>query len=418
MRLEVGFGTGVQAFDVPEANCVGVMHPNKLETGLAGIEAVKAALVAPLGSKRLSSIVKPGEKVVIVTSDSTRPMPSKKVLPSVLDELEETANLKDVTVVIALGTHKPHSEEEIRKLVGDESFERVHCVNGDPNDCLRMGVTSSGTPVEITRVVAQADRRVALGNIEFHYFAGYSGGAKAILPGVASRAAIHANHRWMVEDLAAAGRIDDNPVRRDIDEALKFCPLDFIVNVVLDEKKEIVYAISGDPIKAHREGCRFLNSYYAAPLEKRADIVIASQGGAPKDADLAQTQKALENAKHAVRDGGITILVGACGKGLGEKVFQEWMTTSPSPDFMIDRIKRDFQLGGHKAASIALALKKFEIYLVSEMDPGLVRSALLQPFSSVQEALDKAFEKLGKDASVLVMPSAGSTLPVVGRFDS
>jgi nickel-dependent lactate racemase len=163
---------------------------------------------------------------------------------------------------------------------------------------------------------------------------------------------------------------------------------------------------------AHREGCRFLDRLYRKEIGARADIVIASQGGAPKDLNLYQTQKALDNAKHAVKDGGVIILVGSCREGLGEAVFEEWMTQSESPAAMIERIQRDFKLGGHKAAAIALVLQKADIYLVSEMKPDFVEKIFLKPFPTVQAALDAAFLKLGKTATVLVMPYGGSTLPV------
>lgn len=241
----------------------------------------------------------------------------------------------------------------------------------------------------------------------------YSGGAKAIMPGVSTRAAIQFNHSRMVLPEAAAGRLEDNPVRMDIEEALQYCPLDFIVNVVLDEHKEIIHADAGHFIKAHREGCRFLDTLYRKDIGERADIVIASQGGAPKDLNLYQTQKALDNAKHAVKPGGVIILVGSCKEGLGEEVFEEWMTESESPKAMVERIQQDFQLGGHKAAAIGMVLESSDIYMVSEMEPAFVESIFLKPFATVQAAVGAAFAKLGQDATVFVMPYGGSTLPTV-----
>ena len=274
-----------------------------------------------------------------------------------------------------------------------------------------MGTTAAGTPVDITRVVAEAGRRICLGNIEYHYFAGYSGGVKAIMPGVSTRAAIQANHSKMILPEARAGALDGNPLRMDIEEAGAICGVDFILNVVLGEHKEILRAVAGHPVKAHRAGCAFLDALYLKELPRAADIVLVSQGGAPKDLNLYQTQKALDNARHAVRPGGIIILIGSCREGLGERVFEEWMTTSPSPAAMIERIGRDFQLGGHKAAAIAMTLEKAQVWLVSELEPDFVRSIFLTPQPSVQEALDAAFAALGRGASVLAMPYGGSTLP-------
>ena len=301
----------------------------------------------------------------------------------------------------------------MRKLAGERAWQEIRCVDGAPEDCVHLGVTSRGTPVDITRVVAEADRRVCLGNIEYHYFAGYSGGAKAIMPGVSTRAAIQANHSMMVQEAACAGNLDTNPLRQDIEEAAALCGVDFLLNVVLDEHKQILRAVAGDVTAAHRAGCAFLDTLYRKEIEQRADIVIVSQGGAPKDLNLYQTQKALDNAKHAVRDGGVVILVGSCKEGLGEKTFEAWMTAAPTPHSLIERIQREFRLGGHKAAAIAMVLEHADIYLVSDLAPELVASLFMQPFSTVQAAYDAAAEKLGKDASVLVMPYGGSTLPHV-----
>ncbi len=412
MELTFGFGTGVQTCQVPDGNLMGVLHASEAEPGLTGEAEVRRALEAPIGAPRLREVVRPGEKIAIVTSDITRPMPTYKVMPAVLDELYAAGvSPGDITLVFALGSHRHHTEEERRKLAGERAWKEIACVDCDPQDCVHMGVTSRGTPVDVTRVVAEADRRICLGNIEFHYFAGYSGGAKAIMPGVSTRAAIQANHSMMVRDEARAGALEGNPIREDIEEAGAICGIDYIVNVVLSEHKEILRAVAGHPVKAHREGCRYLDRLYLKELPCEADIVLVSQGGAPKDLNLYQTQKALDNARHAVRRGGVIVLIGSCREGLGERVFQEWMTTSPSPRSMIERIGVDFQLGGHKAAAIAMTLEKADIYLVSELDPDFVRSIFLTPQPTVQEALDRAFEKMGPEATVLAMPYGGSTLP-------
>jgi len=414
MRFEIGFGTTPQALEIPDGNIVGVLMPNEVEVAVKGVELVVEALQNPIGAAKLSEIVKPGEKVVIITSDVTRPVPSYKIIPPILDELQSVGvKLEDITVVFALGCHRNQTQEEMKKLVGEEVYNKVRCVDGDPDDCIHLGRTKMGTPVDITRIVAEADRRICIANIEYHYFAGYSGGAKPIMPGVSSRDAIQNNHSRMVLPEAQAGRMVDNPVRNDIEEAIEYCPIDFIVNVVLDEKKEIIKAVAGHHVQAHREGCKFLDLLYRKEISNRADIVVVSQGGAPKDLNLYQTQKALDNAKHAVKKGGVIVLVGSCKEGLGEHVFEEWILSAPTASSMIDRIKEDFQLGGHKAAAIAMVLEDSDVYLVSEMDADFVRDIFLTPFSTAQEALDAAFAKMGKDASVLVMPFGGSTLPVM-----
>ncbi len=412
MKLEFGFGEGVQAVEVPDRNLLGVLMANEVPKGLTNEAEVARALAHPIGTPRLGEIVHPGEKIAIVTSDITRPCPTWRIMPALLDELYAAGcRREDIALVFALGSHRHHTPEEQRKLAGERAWAEIRCVDGDPSDCVHMGATDCGTPVDITRIVAEADRRICLGNIEYHYFAGYSGGAKAIMPGCSTREAIQSNHRMMVREEAHAGNLDSNPLRQDLEQAAAICGVDFIVNVVLDEHKQIVRAVAGDLVEAHREGCKFLDQMYLKKIDSRADIVLVSQGGAPKDLNLYQTQKALDNAKHAVKPGGTIILIGSCREGLGEKVFEQWMLSAPTPESMIERIGRDFQLGGHKAAAIAMVLKNAEIYLVSELDDDFVEKIFLKPAKSAQDALDRAFARLGPDATVLAMPYGGSTLP-------
>ncbi len=413
MNIELGYGKGKAHLCVPEKNLQAVLRPNKVEISLRGEEEVIRALKNPIGCKRLSDIVGAGESVCIVTSDITRPMPSRIVLPAVLRELSEGGvREEDITVVFALGNHRRHTEEEKKYLAGEEVYEKIRCVDSDQKRIVHLGNTSSGTPVDVFEEVARADRLICMGNIEYHYFAGYSGGAKAIMPGVSTAAAIQANHSKMVEETSAAGRIEGNNLRADIDEIPRFLKIDFIVNVVLDETKKIIRAVAGDVIAAHREGCRFLDGLYKVAIKKRADIVIVSPGGYPKDINLYQAQKALDNSKHAVRDGGVIILAASCREGLGEEVFERWMTRAKSPEEMVEKIQKHFELGGHKAAAIGMVMGRAEVYLVSDMEEDFVRSLFFTPFKSVQEAFDAAMNKMGRGADVICMPYGGSTLPV------
>lgn len=414
MQLIYGFGEGQMTVEVPQGNLLGELHANKVELGLTGDAEIKRALLSPIGSPRLKDIVKPGEKIVVISSDITRPMPTWLVMPHLLDELYlARVDKKDITLVFGLGIHREHTQSEMKKLAGERAYAEIRVEDSTPNDCINLGMTQSGTPVDMSRRVAEADRRICLGNIEYHYFAGYSGGGKALMPGVSNNAAIQANHRMMVRHEASAGRLEGNPIREDIEEAAAMVGIDFLLNVVLDEHKQVVKAVAGDSILAHREGCRFLDSFYLKHLPKKADIVLVSQGGAPKDLNLYQTQKALDNAKHAVRDGGIIILIGSCKEGLGEDVFVRWMKEASSARSLVERVHQEFELGGHKAAAIAMVLEKAEVFLVSEMDPGLVTSMFMQPFATAQEAFDEAIARLGKDTTVLSMPFGGSTLPRV-----
>lgn len=416
MKLEFGYGEGVQTVEVPDKNLMAVLMANETDHERRGQDAVNYALENPIASAKLSEMVKPGQKVAIITSDISRPLPSYDVLPGVLKELEKAGIPdEDITVVFALGSHRKQTEEEMLHLAGEYAYNKVRCIDSDPDDCILTGTSSNGTPFAFTRSVAEADFRIALGNIEFHYFAGYSGGVKALMPGVSTPEAIQANHSRMVSPDACAGKLEGNPVREDLEEALQYCPVHFIVNAVLDEHKHIVYAVAGDVIKAHRDGCAYLDKMYRKPIPKKADIVLVSQGGAPKDANLYQTQKALDNAKHAVRDGGTMIVIGACNEGLGSAKFEEWLVNAPTAHSMVERIGKDFQLGGHKAAAIGMVLERASIDLVSEMDDDFVRSIFLNPQPSAQEAFDKAMEKYGSDATVIAMPFGGATLPIAEK---
>lgn len=414
MVYEFGFGKEIQKVDIPNDIRVRELTANK-DIEFKAIDAdVVNALENPIGSKRLKDIVRPGEKIAIITSDITRPMPTYKVMPALIEELE-AGGVKpcDITLVFALGSHRKQTPEEQKRLAGEYAYNKINMLDSDVDDCVHMGFTSSGTPVDITRVVAEADRKIALGNIEFHYFAGYSGGYKAIMPGVSTPAAIQSNHKMMIRPESCAGRLEGNPVREDIEEAGRLCGVDFILNVVLDEHKNIVKVVCGDPIKAHREGAKFLDKLYTKEIDCGADIVIVSQGGAPKDLNLYQTQKALDNSKHAVKDGGIIILIGSCAEGYGEETFEDWMLNSESPDALVNKIRENFVLGGHKAAAIGMVLQRAEIYLVSDMDPELVKRSFMKPYMSAQQAFDDALAKLGKSADVITMPYGGSVLPRV-----
>lgn len=417
MRIEVGFGDGTQSCEVGEKNLGLVLQQNQVPVELTGQAEVARALATPLGAPRLVQLARPGQRVAIVTSDVTRPLPTWEVLPPVLDELWAAGvDPADVTVVFALGSHRLQTPEEQRRLAGEQAWAQVRCVDSAACAFEHVGQTRRGTPVDIAAPVATADLVVCLGNVEFHYFAGYSGGAKAIFPGCSTPEAIAHNHAMMSDPAARAGQLAGNPVREDLEEAAALVGADFVVNVVLDEEKRIVHAAAGDMTAAHREACAYLDCLYRIDIPRRFDIVIDSQGGAPKDLNLYQTQKALDNAQYAVRPGGVVILVGCCREGFGNATFERWMREATCPDDLLERVVSRFELGGHKASAVAKLMKLADVYLVSQMDPALVREALFTPFATLEEAYAAALAKMGPDAQVLVMPHGGSTVPhVVGE---
>jgi nickel-dependent lactate racemase len=414
MELFLKYGHARQRLCLPAGMRSAVLTPGR--TGGAGAEAdlVRAALAEPIGRPRLARLVAPGQRVVVVTADITRPCPSDRLLPALLDELNGAGIPdRDITVVFGLGTHRPHTAAEQEALVGPAVFRRVRCIDSDPQDVERVGVTRGGTPVDIFRPVRRADVRVLLGVIEYHYFAGYSGGVKALIPGVCTEATIQANHRRMTEPGALAGRLDGNPVRGDIEEAGALAGADFLLNVVLDEGKRIVRAVAGDPVLAHRAGCAALDAFGRATLDRPADVVVIGAGGSPKDINLYQAQKALDNGRHIVRPGGVLLLVAECPEGLGHHTFEEWMRDPGGPDGILARSRREFAIGGHKAAAVAMAMKQAAVYLVSSLPHELARSLHFVPFTDLGTAMTAALGAVGPDPFVAILPEGGSVLPSV-----
>lgn len=410
--VELKYGKGKLKFEIPEENLLGIVKPKELP-GVPDEKAeIKRALENPINSKRLSELIEPSDKVCIIASDITRPAPSHVMLLPLLEELRD-GGMRDenITLVFALGIHRKHTVEEQKKLVGEEVFNRVKCIDHDAKECVPLGKTSRGTEVKVFRAVLDADVRICTGNLEYHYFAGYSGGLKAIMPGVCSRETVEQNHSMMILPDAVAGKLEGNPVREDMNEVGRMVGVDFILNVVLNSKKEIVRAVAGDAIAAHREGVKYIDEMYRVKIPERADIVITSPGGFPKDINLYQAQKAFDNAKYAVNEGGVIILPAECPEGLGETTFESWMKEAKTPDEIIDKIRKKFVLGGHKAAAIAMILKKVDGYLISSMPKEEVEAIFFKPMDSIDEALRIAMKKLGKDANVLILPYGGSTLP-------
>jgi nickel-dependent lactate racemase len=414
--FDLKYGKSTVTVSVPAESLLGVLLPREPHLPDDERAELERALDEPIGSGRIEEIAGQGLKTVIMVSDMTRPSPSYKLLPPLLSRLGRAGMPdSDITIVFGMGIHRHMTDDEKRALVGADVFARYRCVESTGSgEYVALGVTSRGTPVEVCPDVAACDLLICTGNIEYHYFAGYSGGVKAVLPGACNQRTVEANHAMQLLPGAELGSYDNNPVRQDMEEAGKIIGVDFILNVVLDEKKNIVKAVAGDPVKALAVGRKVVDDLYGIPIQRQADIVLVSAGGRPKDVNIYQAQKALENATRAVRDGGIIVLVAECPEGLGERNFEEYMTGYPL-DEIIERVRARFVLGAHKAAAIARTLKKAGIHLASAVDPALVAACKMKAFGSAQEAIDAAFGELGGDASVLVMPFGGSTAPFVRR---
>ncbi len=403
MLYHLPYGNTEISVDIPSECRVEMIKSVNVQAVDNEIGLVKKALENPIKSMRLSEIAEYRKKAVIIVNDTTRPTPTAKLIPPLISELE-AGGVEDITIIFGLGIHRKQTEDEKKKILG-ELYGKIKSIEHDVNDCVYLGTTKRGTPVEIFRPVVEADIVVCTGTIEFHYYAGYSGGAKSILPAVSSKRSIDSNHALMLDTKSSAGRTDGS-VRQDIEEAAEILGIDFILNVVLNERKEIVFATAGDYIEAHRIGANFLDRFSKITVEP-ADIIIVSPGGWPKDIDIFQSHKALEHARNAMKHGGSIILVAECREGYGNRVYEEWLKFGR--DEVIERFMEGFVMGGHKAALIAALSKKVELYLVSSLPDDAVRKANFIP-ATLKGALDAVMRKHGMGAKIIVMPYGGSLL--------
>jgi nickel-dependent lactate racemase len=412
-KIPLAFGSTALELEIPERNISRVILPSEPETKEEPGFLIKKALESPIKSKRLSEIVKPDSRIAIVVSDVTRPTPTAKILPVLLEELYlGGVKSKNITIVFALGLHRLQTEEESRQIVGKDVFESVRCVQHDRKRCRFIGETSFGTPVEVFEEVLDSDLIISIGTLEFHYYAGYSGGGKSILPGVSSEKAIlsyHSLYSKLFEGDPLSGRID-SPARQNIEEAARISGLSFILNVVINSKKEIVTAVAGDLIEAHRKGVEIVDSIYKISVEP-ADAVIVSCSGFPKDINLFQATKSLENAIPAVKKGGSIVLVAECREGIGDRIYERWSMECKTPDEAIEKFRGCFEFGGHKAAIVGRAAKEFKLYLVSKLPDVESRKTFFIPVKSIEEALEKVLSE-NPEAKIHVMPDGGWTLPV------
>jgi len=402
--LNLGYGSGFVKFEQPEN--FQILMPEELPAADGG--EIERAMDKSLG-RDLADYGGRGRSASILVSDITRPSPSHIMLAPLAKKLKELG-FHDLLVVFALGTHRRMTLDEEKLLLRD--FSNMPHLQHDPKKCVVLGQTKRGTPVEIFETVASTDLIIATGNIEYHYYAGYSGGAKAVLPGISSERSVNMNHELMRDPRAVSGRLD-SPVRQDFEDAAGIAGLDYILNVVLNSKKEVVRAVAGDFIKAHRAGAAVVDRMYRKTV-KPAEIVITCAGGRPKDINLFQAQKALDNAKGAAAPGGTIILLAECGEGLGHPVFERWVREAECAEDCIERFGREYEFGGHKAAFLAKESLEHNIILVSSLPRELAEMCFFRPASTLDEAMAAAYERHGKDASMLIMPYGNLTLATKG----
>jgi len=407
---------------IPARNFLGSILPKELAGASDAKAEVERALSAPIGSKRLGEIVKPESKVAIVVDDATRHAPSEVMLLPVLTELN-ASGVKDenVTVIFGCGTHRAVTEEEARRLLGEEACKRVKAISHDCRapDLVHVGNTKThGNKVYLNRVFAEADVKVLLGDVGFHYYAGYGGGRKSVLPAVAGEETIKHNHAMLLNTNARTGILEGNPVHEDLTEAARLAKVDFIVNTISNARGEVVKAFAGNVEQAFLEAVKAVDEMYRVSVDRRADIVVTSPGGYPADMNLFQAYKALDNALAIVKRGGVIILVAECVEGHGNQVFYDWMVRLGDLKTVEREIKRNFALGGHKAYYLLKALQNHTIILVSSL-PDYYSSNIfkVKTARAVNDAITEAFKLAGSAARVWVMPCGNYLVPEVKAAD-
>ena len=379
-------------------------------------EEVKRALKEPIG-KTLDGFGQ-ARNVFIVTSDATRPVPNDIMIPAMAEELNQIG-IPDqaITIMIGTGLHRVVEQEEMKEILGQEIVDRFKVVSHDafdPEKLIDLGVTKRGTPIHLNKDFYEADLKISLGVIDPHQFAGFSGGSKGVSIGVAGEQVVNKNHFMLTQPGSSLGILEGNPLREDIDEIGRASGLDFIFNVVLNSKKEVVKAVFGDVFEAHKVGVEAAKVALQVAVKEEADLVIASAGGYPKDIDMYQSQKALLHSALAVKEGGTVILCAECVEGIGSKLFTETMDLGTNPQEVLEEFaKLPFRVGAHKAFLWAQSLAKAEVVIVSD---GISEeeAAILQvkKAKDLEQALAMVDQRK-KQGLVYVMPKSGSTIPML-----
>ena len=411
------YGKSDVCIRIPARNLIGSIEPKQVPSVADVKTEIERALDNPIGSKRLREIAQPDNKIAIVVDDFTRNTPSCEMLPPVLSELN-SAGVSDenIKVIFGCGTHRPVKSEEAKRILGEKVLNRVKTIshNCKAEDLVLVGKTQHNNKIYVNRVLAEAEVKVLVGDVGFHYYAGYGGGRKSVLPAVSGQVTIHHNHAMLLQASARTGVLEGNPVHEDMTEAARLTKVDFILNVVTNSKGKIVKAFAGDLEQAFLEATKLVEDMYRITVDRRADIVVVSPGGYPADINLYQAYKALDNALEAVKRGGTIIMVAECPEGHGNQVFYDWMTRFEDLKKVEREVKRHFELGGHKAYYLLKALKNHKIILVSSLPDYYSNGVFkLKTARAVNDAFREALKIAGSQARVWVMPQGNSTLPEI-----
>jgi nickel-dependent lactate racemase len=410
---ELPYGKRKIAIRIPERLSTFFVEPRKMEASKDPSSEICRALDHPFGDGSLESLLKTGEKVAIIVSDATRPTPSWIILPVLLDRLLAAGiKEKDIEILIATGLHKPPSEAERLRILGEETLRRgIRAFNHDAFEKASLtyiGETSLGTPLWVNKRAMEADFLISDGYVEPHFFAGYTGGGKSILPGISGLETIKINHGADRIDhpKARAGILMGNPIHEDILQASKKAGLRFILNVVLDPEKRIAKAFAGDAEEAHMAAISFLENHVKVEAPP-SDIVVTSNSGYPLDRNLYQAVKGMATAEEVVKQGGVIIIASECIDGVGHEGFYRLMASEPSPERVLEKIRQPgfFMIDQWEAQVMARILLKARVILVSEgLDKETGKAMHIQVVKSFEEALSLAMKEVGRSPEVCVIP--------------
>ncbi len=417
MHFDLRYGDGTVPLDVDDRRAPHVIHLNALPVLKNPLEEARRVLASPTGHAPLAEDLrseKP-EKIVVVINDETRPTPYEVFFPALLEAFS-AAGVRDdqVTFLIATGTHRLQSDELNRRLYGSGMIDRfrfVCHVCTDDSSLVSLGMLPSGYEFVLNRLAVEADYLITLGVVSPHYFAGYSGGRKSILPGICGKKTVQDNHARMVEILDHMPPIRENPISLEMIEAARKVGVNFVFNAVMNADNQVVRLVAGDLVEAWYEAVDTSSSMYEIPFTEPVDIAVSSACGYPRDVNWYQAQKAIDHADKIVKPGGTIIVCGECRDGYGNKVFEEWMKKKLPPEEVMREIRTHFVLGGHKAFAFAKVASEKKLVLVSSMNAEDTATLYGTKAASVQEAFDQAVAA-HPDASIAIMPEGGLTLPV------
>lgn len=417
MKIELPYGKGFQETEISNERINGVLEASieEYQPEDDQLTIVKKAMKNPIDSKKLKELAVGKDKVVILISDHTRPVPSKYILPLMLKEIREGNPDADITLLVATGCHRGTTKEELIGKIGEDIYknEKIYIHDCDDESML---VTldeklPSGGNIVVNKLAAEADLLVAEGFIEPHFFAGYSGGRKSVFPGCCSRKAVIYNHNaeFIDSEYARTGNLENNPIHKDMIAAAKALGLVYIVNVVINSDKEVIHAVAGDLEKAHEAGTEWLKG--KAGVDKRlADIAITSNGGYPLDQNIYQAVKSMTAAEATVKDGGVIIVSAESSDGTGGDAFYNAFVNEPDTEKLyqsfLDTPKEETIPDQWESQILCRVLLKTKaIIYISDVDDEIVKTFHMIPVKTLDEAMEKANELMGNDSSVTVIPN-------------